>query len=213
MRIANIFPIANQRLYKNEKYTMILAHLVQKGLYIREFFNSKSQYTIMDNGLFEKAQVSTNVLKCIEIAENSGIYVDEIIIPDSINDAKVTMELFMQNMNGIIQHNRKYRFMYVAQATTYEELAQQIQFISRYVGMSLSVGISKLTPLDRADPRAIEIYKRCPFPIHFLGIKSTLNEILPVRHIIRGCDTSQIPFMAKNLSRCCDSVFELCSRR
>ena len=58
MQIANIYPVANQQLYKDEKYVMILAHLVKKGFYKPENF-SEDQYIIMDNGLFEGEQVST----------------------------------------------------------------------------------------------------------------------------------------------------------
>ena len=56
---------------------MILAHLVQRKLYNPDNFNDL-QYIIMDNGLFEKAQVSTKLMDCIELAENSGIQCEKL---------------------------------------------------------------------------------------------------------------------------------------
>lgn len=60
MKLANIYPIANQRNYEGESYVMILAHLVKEGLYNPDVFCDK-QYIIMDNGLYEGAQVSTSL--------------------------------------------------------------------------------------------------------------------------------------------------------
>lgn len=197
LKIAHIFPIANQELYRDEDYVMILAHLVKKGLYNPAHFR-ESQYIIMDNGLYENEQVSTGLADCIAIAENSGIPVKEIIIPDAVNDLEETQKLFMENLSTVKQYQDKYTFMYVAQANTYEELAREIDFINTFSSLNLSVGISKLTPLDRGSREAIEIYTRCKFPIHFLGIKKTFSEILPVCELIRGCDTSQIAFASKN---------------
>lgn len=196
MKIAHIFPIANQDLYEEESYVMILAHLVKKGLYDPKVFK-ESQYIIMDNGLYENEQVSTGLMDCIRIAEGSGIPVKEIIIPDAVNDLEETQRLFLENLPVVEQYQDKYTFMYVAQATTYKELAKEIEFINFYP-FNLSVGISKLTPLDRGAPEALKIYAQCKHPIHFLGIKKSFKEILPACGLIRGCDTSQIAFAAKN---------------
>ena len=197
MKIANIYPIKNQHFYKNEDYTMILAHLVKKGLYAPENFN-KDSYVIMDNGLFERQQVSTSLLDCIKLAEQSGIKIDEIIIPDAVNDAKTTINLFLKNYETIIRYQHKYRFMFVAQARNYKELEFMMTFIGNYPSLNISVGISKLCPFDRASDEAIEIYKRYKLPIHLLGIKESFEELQKVKDVIRGCDTSQIAYIAKN---------------
>lgn len=199
MKIANIYPIANQKLYKDETYVMILAHLVKAKKYDPQNFRYPSQYIIMDNGLFEKAQVSTSLLDCIHIAEDSGIYVNEIIIPDAANDPVRTIELFLDNLDAIREYGEYYKFMFVAQANDERELGMMIDFINRYK-LNLSIGISKLCPFDRASDAAIEVYKRSKYPIHMLGIKSTFAELDKLAEVenIRGCDTSQLAFMDKN---------------
>lgn len=198
MQVAHIFPIKNQILYEDETYVMILAHLVKKGLYDPAIFDARSQYIIMDNGLFEKEQVSTDLLDLIKLAEDSYIPVNEIIIPDAVNDLNTTIDLFYKNLQVIEKYQDKYKFMFVAQAATYADLKYAIGFINQFDKLNLSVGISKLSPLDRASRKAIEAYAECKFPIHFLGIKTTFKEILPVSTIIRGCDTSQLAFIDKN---------------
>ena len=199
MKIANIYPIANQLLYKDEEYAMILAHLVKDNRYHKENFNQQGQYVIMDNGLFEKAQVSTKLLDCIHLAAKSDLHVREIIIPDAVNDPARTIELFLENLETIIAYGEVYKFMFVAQANDEHELEQMIDFINRY-DLNLSVGISKLCPFDRASDEAIRIYKKCKYPIHILGIKKTFAELDALADVeqIRGCDTSQLAFMDKN---------------
>lgn len=199
MKIANIYPVANQLLYKDETYAMILAHLVKDNRYFKENLSVPGQYIIMDNGLFEKAQVSTSLLDCILLAQRSGIPVNEIIIPDAINDPARTIELFLENLDTVRKYDDEYKFMFVAQANDEHELEQMIDFINRY-NLNLSVGVSKLCPFDRASEEAIRIYKKCKYPIHILGIKKTFAELDALAEVkqIRGCDTSQLAFMDKN---------------
>ena len=207
MKIANIYPIANQEFYKQEDYVMILAHLVKKGLYIPENFN-KDQYIIMDNGLFEKAQVSTELIDCINLAENSGIPVKEIIIPDAVNDLDTTIQLFEKSIETIKKWQHKYRFMFVAQAATIEDLNRAFDYVSQYKDeLNLSIGISKLTPIERDSFEAIAIYYQTVFPIHFLGIKKSFQELYKVRSLIRGCDTSQVAYIVKNTPYIIDKVY------
>ena len=197
MKLANIYPIANHHLYQAESYVMILAHLVKQGLYDPQYF-SKEQYIIMDNGLYEGAQVSTSLQDCIDLAEASGIPVSEIIVPDVVNDLESNIEMFESNIETIKKWQHKYRFMFVAQAANVSELLYALKYIERHHDLNLSVGISKLSKWDRADAAAVRAYGRCSFPIHFLGIKTTFAELLPVCRLIRGCDTSQVAFLDKN---------------
>ena len=67
MQICNIFPIKNQNMYKNEEYVMILAHLLRKGLYSPEHFKN-AKWIIMDNGLFEGEQISSDLQDLVELA-------------------------------------------------------------------------------------------------------------------------------------------------
>lgn len=196
MKIANIYPVKNQELYKEETYVMILAHLMKKGLYKRENFSDK-QYIICDNGLYEESQVSTNLQSLIDLIESSNIPVNEIIVPDVVNDLKATIKLFEENLETIKKYQSKYTFMFVAQSTTYEELKEAIEYINGF-DLNLSIGISKLTPLDRASKEAITIYKTALHPIHLLGLKTSFSELVGLENIVRGCDSSQLAYFVKN---------------
>lgn len=195
MKIANIYPINNQTLYRDESYVMILAHLLKH--YKPENF-SERQYIICDNGLYEEAQVSTDLEKLVQMIESYDIPVREIIVPDVVNDLGATIRLFEKNLETVKKYSHKYTFMFVAQSTTIDELRAAINYINSYEDLNLSIGISKLTPLDRASDEAIEIYKAAKHPIHFLGLKNSFNELVKVKEIVRGCDSSQLAYIAKN---------------
>lgn len=203
MQVAHIYSIKNQDLYRDESVVMILAHLAKKHLYKPVNFKSTS-HIIMDNGLYEKSQVSTSVDDLVDIAESLGFHVDEIIVPDVLNECEQNIKMFEQNLDQIKKHNDKYQFMFVAQAKTIEELDRAIDYINQYAGqLNLVVGISKLCPFNRADVAAIDVYRKCKFPIHFLGIKTTFAELgftknTFLKDLIRSCDTSQSQYIAKN---------------
>lgn len=197
-KIANIFPIANQKFYKNETYIMILAHLLKDGLYDARYFNREGQYVILDNGLFENSQVSNDLETYIQLAETCGININEIVIPDAMFNYKETIQLFEKNLETIKKWQHKYKFMFVAQALTYEEFKNIIEYINSQK-YNLSIGIPKKCIIARDSAAAIELYKKCVHPIHLLGVKSSFSEILPAYKYIRGCDTSQLAFIAKNV--------------
>lgn len=197
-KIANIFPIANQKFYKNETYIMILAHLLKDGLYDKKYFNKEGQYVILDNGLFENSQVSNDLETYIQLAETCGIKIDEIVIPDAMFNYSETIRLFEQSIDTIKKWQHKYKFMFVAQALTYNELKKAIEYVNMQ-NLNLSIGIPKKCIIARDSAAAIELYKKCVHPIHLLGVKSSFSEILPVYKYIRGCDTSQLAFIAKNI--------------
>lgn len=200
MKVANIFPIKNQALYKHEKFVMILAHLLKKGLYDIKNFNRKGQYVILDNGLYESSMISNNLEDIIQLAESSGIIVDEIVIPDAMFDMGKTIKLFEANYYTIKKWGHKYRFMFVAQAGNPREFEKVMEFISepRWQDLNLSVGIPKKCIIPRDSVTAINAYRNCPHPIHLLGIKDTFKELINVRWYIRSCDTSQLATIAKN---------------
>lgn len=199
MQIAHIYPVKNQEMYQKEEFVMILAHLLKKGLYDPGHFQ-KGKHIIMDNGLYEGEQVSTDLIDLINLAEDSKIPITEIVIPDAVNDLDQTIALFEKNLYAIQQWQHKYQFMFVAQAETYGQLFRAIKYINQYEGMNLSVGVSKLTPLNRKDDKAIRCYEDCKFPIHLLGIKKSFSELAhpKFKKLIRSCDTSQIAFIDKN---------------
>lgn len=197
MKLANIYPVKNQQFYQGEEYVMILAHLVKKGLYNARNFN-EHQYIIMDNGLYEEEQVSTGLEDVIMLAEKSGIPVNEIIVPDVLNEVSANIELFKKNEEVVRKYGSKYRFMFVAQAKNYEELSRAIDFINSYNDLNLAVGISKLAPFNRSSSQAREIYKKCKYPIHLLGLKESFEELVGLEDLVRGCDSSQLAYIVKN---------------
>ena len=202
MKVANIFPIKNQALYKHESFVMILAHLLTKGLYNVNNFNRKGQYVILDNGLYEKSMISNKLIDIVMLAERSGIHVDEIVIPDAMFDKQKTIDLFYENLQTILDWNWKYRFMFVAQAKTPEDFKSIMRFINAkdFQGLKLSIGIPKKCIIPRDSQIAIDEYIECKHPIHLLGIKNTFKELIGVSRYVRSCDSSQVAFIAKNES-------------
>ena len=197
MKLANIYPVSNQELYKDESYVMLLAHLLK--YYNRASFR-KDAYIIMDNGMYENSQVSTDVSDIIEKAEEYSIRVNEFIIPDVLNKKEETIHLFEKNIPAIKNYIGKYNFMFVAQAASLKELRESISYINGYKEElpNITVGIAKLIPVERNSKEFIDILKECKYPIHVLGIKDNFNEVKPLENIVRGVDSSQLAYMAKN---------------
>lgn len=195
--VANIYPTANQELYKEERYVMILAHLLDH--YKPENFSTDS-YKILDNGLYEESCVSTDVQYIIDKAEAHGMDVDEFIVPDVLNEVDANIESFKANLPTIRKYVGKYNFMFVAHSTTAEELKKAINFINSFYEElpNISVGFSKLSPLDRMSDKIVEIWKTCKYPIHILGICTTWSEVEKLKTFCRGNDTSQLAYMVKN---------------
>lgn len=200
MKLANIYPISAQQLYKKETYVMLLAQFLSKGKYDPKYFND-SQYVMLDNGLYEKTLVSTNLQDIINIAEKSEIKIDEIVVPDVFGDCDGTIKLFEKNLNTIKKYQHKYKFMVVAQASNYGEFSTIMHFFNTHdTSLNLSIGIPKLSVVARDSVFAISEYRKCIFPIHFLGIKNSFSELLPASELIRGCDSSQVAYISKNES-------------
>ena len=198
-KIANIFPIANQKYYKDEQYVMILAHLLKDGLYKPRYFNKEGQFVILDNGMYEKSQVSNKLETYIELAEKCGININEIVIPDEMFNCQATIQLFLDNLEVIKKWQHKYSFMFVAQSRNYDEFVKILEFINSYKDLNITIGIPKKCVIARDSAMAIEQYKKCVHPIHLLGVKSSFSEIIPPYKYIRSCDTSQLSFIAKNI--------------
>ena len=178
---------------------MLLSFLA--GEYKPENINPDA-YVIMDNSLYEEQQNGMDQQYYIDLAESNNIRVDEFIIPDVLNDIEATIKSFEANIDTIKKYVDKYNFMFVAQATTLEEQKRGIEYINQYADEipNLSVGISKLSVLDRMDDELIEILNTCKYSIHFLGVKLSFAELEKASKIIRGCDTQQVAYMSKNES-------------
>lgn len=202
MIISNIYPIKNQSFYKDEKIVMLLAHLFDK--YNPQYFN-EDQWIILDNGIYENAQVSTNLEDLILMAENSKIPVKEFVVPDKFFDCKGNLELFEKNKEIIRKWSYKYSFMISLHHNNFEEFCYALNYMKQYKdsGLNLVMGIPKKAKFDRQSNEAIEQYKNCPYPIHFLGLtdKDPLIKLFKVKDLIRSCDTSQLVTILKNANK------------
>lgn len=210
IELCHIYPIKNQELYLGEKYVMVLAHLAEKGLYHPSLFN-KDQFIIMDNGLYEGAQVSTSLERCVEIALKSGLHVKELVVPDVVNDLEGTIELFKKNWRTMVRYKNYFSFMFVAQCVDEDDLFDAIRWINRWdntEGVRITVGISKLSPINRDSDLAIDLYKKCRYPIHFLGLKRSFEELHKLDGIIRSCDSCQLAHIAKNRGLTVEQPYE-----
>ena len=151
MKIFNIYPVKNQSMYKNEDFSMILAHLVEKKLYDPKNFN-QNRYIIMDNGAYESSRVSTNLRDLVTIARSSGIVVDEIVIPDVIGDYEKTKQLFNDNYNVMKENAQDFNFMYVAHVSNLDQLKEAIEMVNNEYfkdEVSITLGIPKHCKINR----------------------------------------------------------------
>ena len=199
MKIFNIYSIENQSTYEKEDYVMILAHLLEKGLYNPEYFKH-CVHVIMDNGVYESAQVSTDINHIIKLALDSNIIVDELIIPDIMNDYEATKALYKKNYMSMFCYRDDFKFMYVTHATNFGQLKDAIDMVNKEEYLDLVLGIPKCCMLDRYSKEFIKILKTCKKPIHYLGLKSNYEELLPVVNIIRSCDSSQLLYLTRDQS-------------
>ena len=199
MNIFNIYTVKNQDEYAYEEYAMILAHILEKGLYAREnFINCK--HIIMDNGVYEKAQVSTDLSSLISLANSCGILIDEIVIPDVIGNYEKSKELYQKNYQTMYAYRDDYQFMYVAHAQNEEQLLDAIDMVNREKYVKLVLGIPKHSQLDRTSNSVKKILKKCKVPIHFLGIKKSFEELKSVSKLIRSCDSVQLTYITRDYS-------------
>lgn len=199
MQMANIFSIENQKHYEHEKIVMILAHLLKAGKYESKYFD-KNKYVILDNGLYEHSQVSINLQDIVDIAESQPIRVNEIIVPDVFQKYQDNISLFESNIPVIRKYANKYRFMFVVQASNYDEFYRALGYINNVHDLkNITIGIPKLSVVARDSPTAAAAYSHCVYPIHFLGIKNSFAELLPVAKYIRSCDSSQLMYIAAHV--------------
>ena len=207
MKLFNIYPIKNQKHYLHDDYAMILAHLLEKNLYDYKQLNS-NRYIIMDNGAYEHARVSASLKDLIDLANKSKIVVDEIVIPDAIGDYEATKKLYYDNYRYMLEYADDFQFMYVAHVSNLDELKEAIEMVNSVEDVALTLGIPKHCKLDRTCDEAIELYKTCQVPIHFLGIKKSYSELIKVKDIIRSCDTVQLLYLARDNDINCNNLIE-----
>lgn len=199
MNIFNIYTVTNQDMYAEEDYAMILAHILEKGLYDPDnFINCK--HVIMDNGVYEKAQVSTDLANLITLVNGSNIIVDEIVIPDVIGDYEQSKELYKRNYGTMYSYRDDFQFMYVAHVNTLEQLQEAVDMVNNEKYVRLVLGIPKHCMLNRTSIGFKRILKKCKVPIHFLGINNSYEELTNVSSFIRSCDSVQLTYLTRDYS-------------
>lgn len=202
MKIFNIYTIENQEMYRKEQNAMILAHLLEQHKYEPENFENCS-HIIMDNGVYEHAQVSQDLEKLIELALNSGINVNEIVIPDVIGNYEKSKDLFVNQFATMKKYHDKFSFMYVSHASTLDELAESVTMLNKLKATSyvkLVLGIPKHSQLNRASFAVYSILAKCKVPVHFLGIKENYAELFTTKAVLRSCDSVQLTYLTREYS-------------
>ena len=199
MKICNIFTVQNQEQYKKENYAMILAHLLEKDLYKPENL-FMCMHIIMDNGAYENSQVSKDINDLISLVSKRKVIVDEIVIPDVMGDYEKTKQLYKDNYKAMFSYRDDFQFMYVVHAETIEQLHEAIDMVNKEQYLRLVLGIPKHGKLNRTSNKFIKELQKCNVPIHFLGIKESFEELLPVKNIIRSCDSIQLSYIARDCS-------------
>ena len=74
--------------------------------------------------------------------------------------------------------------------------------------LKLVLGIPKHGELNRTSNRFIRELHICNVPIHFLGIRKSFEELLPVKNIIRSCDSIQLSYIARDCNVQQESLYE-----
>lgn len=207
MKICNIFTIQNQEQYKKENYAMILAHLLEKDLYDPENLFACS-HIIMDNGAYENSQVSKDINDLITLVGNHKVIVDEIVIPDVMGDYEKTKQLYKDNYETMLTYKDNFQFMYVVHAKTIEQLHEAIDMVNKEQCLKLVLGIPKHGKLNRTSSKFIRELHMCNVPIHFLGIRESFEELLPVKNIIRSCDSIQLSYIARDCNMQQESLYD-----
>jgi len=88
METASIVPTPYLECTAGANYHLALAHLIGSDLSYTQFYRNCEDYVILDNGVYEDAQVS--MMHLIDIAIK--IKADEIILIDKMEDSKATIQ-------------------------------------------------------------------------------------------------------------------------
>jgi hypothetical protein len=132
MKLALIPPVSLLEYTDETTCQLMLPQLVGNEQYdyvYKTHGKSAEQFIILDNGLAEDAQVSGGEL--LRIAEE--FYVDEVILPDVMKDARASRESAQHFLSDYLWpswrlDNWPFKLQYVAQGTTFHEVLNEMHW-------------------------------------------------------------------------------------
>ena len=125
-----------------------------------------------------------------------------------MGDYEKTKQLYKDNYETMLTYKNDFQFMYVVHAKTIEQLHEAIDMVNKEQNLKLVLGIPKHGELNRTSNRFIRELHICNVPIHFLGIRESFEELLPVKNIIRSCDSIQLSYIARDCNVQQESLYE-----
>ena len=142
MKFCSILPIKNTNIMLKQNYVMLLAHLSQKYPdYCKKSYSYKG-YKIMDNSIIELGESFTmNDL----IKEAIKCDVDEIILPDSFENGKETVELVKKSIQWLKNNNllTRFKLMAVCHGKNDDELLQTFNELNQIEEIDV-IGLPKV---------------------------------------------------------------------
>jgi hypothetical protein len=192
VQTALIYPPALNRLFQDQDYHLVLAHLFRQPNY-RTFCRHLHGHKILDNGAAEGQTVNFEDL----IQTAWTLEVDEIIVPDVPKDFRRTYNTALEFGQQIGEHVKDFKYIGVAQGKMLSEVIACINGLSHldYItGLALPRNICDIDKMQRyfvAQMVEESWPGRFEF-IHCLGSSSWLREVVVLTEIpqVRGIDTS-----------------------
>lgn len=190
-------PLAMADSYRAGTIFLFLPQLMKNtgyANYVRELSDNIANFTILDNGAYEGSLDTALFIEAMR-----DIDPDEVVIPDVLGDAKMSLTL-AADFFSYRHHLPGLRYMLVAQGKTVNEIWDMLLVaIARHPSIT-TIGLPKhlVTTVDTharvvLTNRIKEMYQD-RFDIHFLGSSPALpNEIMYVSNMVRSMDTS-MPF-------------------
>lgn len=119
MKMINIYPIKNKKLYNNQSMNMFLTHLVLEYPEYAKLAKNYKGYKILDNSLIELGDSMgfDLILKAAKL-----IKADEIVLPDAFMNKNLTLKRTKKTLRDYKQELKKYKTMAVIHGETYEEI-------------------------------------------------------------------------------------------
>lgn len=113
MQTAVIVPTPELNLVRGRAYHLLLSHLCSEEYC--EFYSRETGFKILDNGAHEN-QSGEGPTRLLSLAEELGV--DEIVAPDHLFNADLTVHLTGTSLPQLLAHPKRYRIMVVPQGSS-----------------------------------------------------------------------------------------------